>query len=236
MRKLIGFTGKKRSGKDTSARILAEMTGYQIYSFARPLKQICNSLFGLSIEHEDGHLKEVKSHFMVEEWDTKLVESCSSMFGDLLKLSKRKLTELFYTKVLLPFLVSENSEESRALVYCSPRQIYQNFGTDFVRVIDSDIWIKLAQKQLDKGLGLIISDVRFDNEAEWVESNSGLLVSVRREASDINRDSHESELGVSKHLIHVGINNDDSVEALQDSIFSLLEYYLKSNTISVSST
>lgn len=50
MRKLIGITGKARSGKDTVARYLWERYGYTRIAFADPLKAAAQQMFGLSHE------------------------------------------------------------------------------------------------------------------------------------------------------------------------------------------
>ena len=84
----------------------------------------------------------------------------------------------------------------------SPRKVCQLLGSEFGRdMIDKNIWIKRAQLQIQKnreqGYKTIITDVRFQNEADWLRTlpNSKLLyLSV----PNLNKDEkyqHQSETG-----------------------------------------
>jgi hypothetical protein len=57
---IIGITGKARSGKDTLARILLEMTpGAQQMSFASPIREFVARLIGVTVDDlQDGPFKE----------------------------------------------------------------------------------------------------------------------------------------------------------------------------------
>lgn len=55
---IIGITGRKYHGKDTVANYFIEKYGYHKISFADPLKEICQTLFGFSDEQVYGSLKE----------------------------------------------------------------------------------------------------------------------------------------------------------------------------------
>ncbi len=57
--KLIGISGKKRSGKNTIAEYLQRVYGYKEAAFAAPLKESARIIFGLTPAHTDGELKEV---------------------------------------------------------------------------------------------------------------------------------------------------------------------------------
>jgi len=55
---LIGFTGPACSGKDTACDYLTQTYHFRKYSFAAPIKRALMAMFGLSIQHVDGDLKE----------------------------------------------------------------------------------------------------------------------------------------------------------------------------------
>lgn len=61
--RLIGFTGRKGSGKDTAADVLVGL-GYERHAFADPLKATVGALFGLTHEQLHGSLKET----VVDPW------------------------------------------------------------------------------------------------------------------------------------------------------------------------
>jgi hypothetical protein len=82
----------------------------------------------------------------------------------------------------------------------SGRRLMQTLGTEWGRAIDPDLWVNLAALQL--GLHdlprsapihdrIVITDLRFPNEAEWVRRMGGLVVRVVRDVPAIA--AHESE-------------------------------------------
>lgn len=56
--RVVGITGRKFNGKDTTALILCKKYGYQQLSFAGPLKSLCQVVFGFTNEQVHGNLKE----------------------------------------------------------------------------------------------------------------------------------------------------------------------------------
>lgn len=55
---LIGLSGKARSGKDAVADTCVSAYGWRKFKLADPLKKITRDIFGLSMAHTDGDLKE----------------------------------------------------------------------------------------------------------------------------------------------------------------------------------
>jgi dephospho-CoA kinase len=56
---IIGFAGKKRSGKDTIANYLVEKHDFKRFAFGDAVKEVSRHLFGLSDEQLYGNNKEV---------------------------------------------------------------------------------------------------------------------------------------------------------------------------------
>ena len=55
---IIGFMGKKQSGKDTAAKFLINNYAFQRYAFGDPVKKICKIMFGFNDEQLYGNKKE----------------------------------------------------------------------------------------------------------------------------------------------------------------------------------
>lgn len=233
---LIGLSGKARSGKDTAGAILHELSGYNLYSFASSLKDICGELFSFTDAHRDGDLKEVEAFFTSKNWDEKIVLACRTHFDCLLsRYSDQELIDKFYDTVIDPFLLFEKRIDGirEAVLVTSPRKIYQNFGTEFARGLRSTIWIDLASRKLQEYDGnMIVTDVRFENEAQWVKLNNGkLLLITRNEAPEVA--SHISEDGFNENLVDVKLINNDTLEAYKESITTCFTYLLDEPTISI---
>jgi hypothetical protein len=65
---IIGFEGRKQSGKDTSADFLVNSSGFTKKSFADPLKEACILLFGCTREQVYGTDEDKNSRSIVK-WD-----------------------------------------------------------------------------------------------------------------------------------------------------------------------
>lgn len=93
----------------------------------------------------------------------------------------------------------------------SPRHMAQQLGTEACRKgIRDDIWIKsLESSILTANVDVaFITDVRFDNEAEFVKSANGVVVQiVRNGQKTISTSNHASEAGIKSDLIDLTIEN-----------------------------
>lgn len=119
----------------------------------------------------------------------------------------------------------DRKEEPIPAFGVSPRQMLQTLGTEWGRkLVNTDVWLLLAKGQLHaRGPGMIITDVRFENEAAWVRKMGGIVIHVKRDAAP-KVSMHESEAGVSvAELSDEIIMNDGSLEDLQAQIFKLAE-------------
>lgn len=115
----------------------------------------------------------------------------------------------------------------------TPRRLMQTLGTDWGRdIISKELWIALADKARLNCVGpLLVTDVRFENEANWVRQHGRLVHVTRHEESN---DHHPSENGVKLRggLGDVLLVNDGTLEDLLDDTIRLFETlnYLKGNT------
>ncbi|ADC73170.1 conserved hypothetical protein (plasmid) [Thioalkalivibrio sp. K90mix] len=102
----------------------------------------------------------------------------------------------------------------------SSRELQQTLGTEWGRhMVHPNLWLILADRAIEAAFaagkpGVVISDVRFDNEAEFVRNRGGLVVRLHREDREQIR-SHASEAGIEDALVDVELdNNAASLEAL----------------------
>jgi hypothetical protein len=108
----------------------------------------------------------------------------------------------------------------------SPRQLLQTLGTEWGRgTVHPEIWIRIAMErakpEMAGGRGVVITDVRFDNEAQAVIDAGGEVWRVTRPGWRCLADeaaAHQSEAGVSDHLIARTIDNSGSLDDLRDQL------------------
>jgi len=105
-----------------------------------------------------------------------------------------------------------NKETPLAWLGKSSRELMQTLGTEWGRgMVAEDIWLRIAKRRIETYGGTIVfSDVRFDNEAEWIRNQGGEVWLVER--GQEARHTHSSEAGISHHLIDRVIDNRGPLE------------------------
>lgn len=98
------------------------------------------------------------------------------------------------------------------------RLIYQGWGTFKRTCVDPKYWIKkLNHSLIDLNPDIvIISDVRFLNEKQWIESQGGLIIRVSGRPHD--KDNHISETELDNTEFNITINNNYTLEALKELV------------------
>lgn len=104
----------------------------------------------------------------------------------------------------------------------SLRQILQTLGTEWGRcMIHDDLWVTRAKEVLiARGPGMIISDVRFENEAAFVRKHGGVVVHIRRNQAPRIHD-HASENGIAIEPADFILDNNGSIDDLEHKLFEL---------------
>lgn len=108
----------------------------------------------------------------------------------------------------------------------SPRQALQRMGTEGMRLtFGDDVWLKAAERDIaDRCLSrVVITDVRFENEARWVrEKMRGQVWRVERPGVQAVA-THVSEAGIPDELVDFTIVNDGTLESLRRVVIGHLQ-------------
>lgn len=104
----------------------------------------------------------------------------------------------------------------------SPRQMLQSMGTEWGRnTIHDEIWIRITMERIKPelacGRSVVITDVRFDNEAQAILAAGGEVWKVTRPGwRCLGGDAakHPSEAGVSDCLVARIIDNSGTLDDL----------------------
>lgn len=187
---LIGITGKAGSGKDTLCDMMCDFL----------LTQPANT--GTYV-----------SRFALAD---QLKKTAAAMYGVNFNI--------FNTR-------SRKEQPHAQLNNQSPREVLQQFGTEYVREnLGEDHWIKMVEKDIQAFSQMnpeptrinvaIIPDVRFANEREWIEENSGVLIKIERteedlDVGDINTEHASETEAYTDFEYDMMVYNDDTLMHLR---------------------
>jgi hypothetical protein len=174
---IISLVGKKGSGKTTVAQYFLDK-GFELRSFAAPLKQLLSEVFELPMflltdaEAKERHALAID---VTEIEITKLLDLASSKFYPITEDQRA--------------LALKNTPNYRLT---TPRQLLQVVGTDIFRNgVGIDYWLNVLKRSIDPSKDYVIDDTRFANELATVKSLGGYNVGLIR--SSQAADGHSSE-------------------------------------------
>ena len=103
------------------------------------------------------------------------------------------------------------------------RRLLQRLGTEGGRkTLWDSIWIDAAFAGLDENAKVVVSDVRFPNEADAIKERGGEVWRVARAGIGPAND-HPSETSLDNYLFDRLVYNDGSLEVYRDNIRSMYE-------------
>jgi len=104
------------------------------------------------------------------------------------------------------------------------RELMQYIGTDLFRnQLDDNIWVNIIKNKIktdNENNKFVISDVRFDNEAQMIKSIGGCIIHINRNDQIVS--NHISENGISLNYDHC-IDNNGSINDLYNNINQILQ-------------
>jgi len=114
----------------------------------------------------------------------------------------------------------------------TPREAMQKLGTEYGRgMINTNLWELRAVAEIEakqaKGEAMVITDLRFDNEAQMVRSMGGIVIEVVRDNPDNIQGvkGHASEQGISTNLIDFTLENNGTFQQLYTALYNTLGEY-----------
>jgi hypothetical protein len=204
---IIGVSGNKGSGKSTVSKILLDK-GFEIRSFAGPLKRIVSEAFGLDM-------------FLLTDQEAKENTSLSLYIQPLHVLKLCHLANLSYyplTEAQIAYAVANPP----AMLIKSPRHLLQVVGTEvFRQCVDKDYWLNAFKYQLDPNKNYISDDARFANEQHLIKDLGGAVIGINRPGL-VTTDSHVSEKIDLSNCDYV-LQNDSTLDILEKNVEKTFE-------------
>lgn len=197
---VIGFAGQKRSGKDTAAQI-------------------------------------ARRYFEEAGWEVHTIAFADALREYALKLDPWVVSDHDgHPEPLARVISAFGWENCKDTSYAeSVREVLQRLGADVMRAVDEDVWVKLAGRKMQEILEggphsrfvFIFTDVRFENEVQFILENSGAVFEMRRPGRS-SEDSHVSEfLELEPNGTNIfAIDNDGNLEQLKKKLSQVLGWLL----------
>lgn len=106
------------------------------------------------------------------------------------------------------------------------RVLLQWIGSEWGREIDPNLWTGIWFEEVATYLAehpenvVVCDDIRFDNEASIIKSLGGVIIELHTFENRIQKinSTHVSERGISRHNIDRTIDNNRSLEELENAI------------------
>lgn len=199
---IIGLCGLASCGKDTVAQLLATHLRFSQLAFADALRNEVCQAFGVDqsiLTRRD--TKEIPTPALA-------LNRCRDKSFVMAVISHCQWIDAS-TRLMDEFTAPR-----------SPRQIMQWWGTEYRRMHDGqDYWTRTLKarvhiQQQSHQWRHVISDVRFDNEAEAVRSMGGVIWQIKRPGLKHDA-SHVSETDGSRFKPDLVINNCHDIRHLQ---------------------
>lgn len=208
------ISGKKRSGKDTVAKIMQEQ-GYKTYALASPIKEALlyafnmngveitrNQINGIDYDREKSLELDYNTGMSV------LIDAVSYVFKD----QHSSFTSKCFDKI--SEFVSDINFENFSI-----RKFMQCFGTDIMcRLVDEKIWLNKAEYFCHGKSKVVITDCRQPWEEDFFRKMNAKFIFVKGEYTGYveSTDPHITEQGLSPKEGDIFLINKDLNQLSKD--------------------
>lgn len=194
---LIGLTGAAGTGKDTIAAMLFARGFFVKIAFADALRAEVCTAFDVPMSYLTD--RETKEH-------------------PISALSICRCADAGFRRAMADQL----SAAPR-----SPRQIMQWWGTEYRRAQDVAYWTSRAGHMIDlhrqDGTSVVVTDVRFADEADLIRSKGGVIWQVTRAGLQDTEGGHASAVTGAEFAPDAVVRNDGTLHQLQSAVGRVLK-------------
>jgi hypothetical protein len=112
------------------------------------------------------------------------------------------------------------------------RQMAQKVGKECSRdIFGEDFWMRHVEYMLNHALpkynnGVVLADIRYENEVHWVRKQGGRVWFVeRKDRPTVSNEQHAAEQGLSDNLADMILLNNGTIEELQQSVREIMHMH-----------
>ena len=202
---LIGLSGAMGSGKDTVADILESEHGFTRFAFADTLKEL---------------LWQANCTVAVTDKET-------AKLGIAHSPSSHTMIRSLFPQTDLPPTPSEWDEIKQIN---DVRRLLQEHGTASRQVLGDTIWVDIVSRKIDAANPnrVVITDVRFPNELDFIRKNGGRMLAIDRLKSDKPAEvdssllEHTSEISLKHDTMDMFLSNNSTLDNLRRKVAQMV--------------
>ena len=242
---IYAISGLKRTGKDTVAKFVSELTGAKPYALAHPIKMsLFKSIekrvrFDLTwgdVNGETDYDREKNLNITTLELQSILKDAVLYNHREN-PFSKFELWEIF--GLISKLRSSDNMTFGDIVKYSfskfffnkqvtskinkkyewSIRRLMQTLGTDLVVSVRRDYWLEFIS---DNNCDIILTDIRQIHEMEYCRKNNAKVIFVVKDGI-ISSDSHITERGLEPMASDIIIQNNGTLNNLKNHIKEIIK-------------
>lgn len=109
------------------------------------------------------------------------------------------------------------------------RRMLQGIGHGAREILGPDVWVGAMSLAINRVTPrpdrVVVTDVRYPNEVDWVRHHRGLLIRVARPGSDLSgpEHTHPTEANIDRFVVDVEIENSGTVGELWAKVERILK-------------
>lgn len=216
-KKIIGFAGRKRSGKSALCKHLKETQGATIITIASAVKELFADMLNISVDELNKFKDDINCNFIPKNNLT------------INKVVNVICQELPNTPILdIQNLIEIGFETGK---FDDVRSVLQYVGTDILRKYNNNWHVEKMIQNIKKAPSdiVVIDDVRFPNECEAINDLGGTTFFIIRPDLNISISNHISETSLSWQ----NFKDDRIIINMFDLnfLFQEFDFYLNTNFI-----
>jgi hypothetical protein len=247
MTQIVGFAGKKQSGKNTACNFilamkLAELGVCVASRLSKSGEVEVRDVFGETNEELEWipfkspyvdvdalFENELSNYIKIYGLADTLKDLCVDVLGltyeQAYGTDKDKNSETSIDWEVIEQI--HGQKPSGRSTKMTAREVLQHVGTDIFRKIDPDVWIKSLLRKIEKDSPevALVCDVRFENEVRALQDNGGFVIGLTRDPYK-KSDKHSSELEIEQCLKvcdFVLDNKDITISQQNEKIYYAVE-------------
>lgn len=209
---IIGVTGRAGSGKGEVAKRLCVTHGFVRTGFADPLK------------------REVLDAYALPAEQLEFFNNRANKERTLLQFSLQYCLDADFVALMCPLQLSGPETMREMVKPRSFRQICQRWGTEYRRAQNQDYWLNKCDEfilsQCDQPVppaGVVVDDLRFENEAKFLRRVGGTVINMLRDNITMV-EGHVSETPLPQTYIDYSLNNNHTIRTLELGVDSLMAH------------